>query len=413
HHQLKDKGILQEISYRLNDINSITGRIWYQYTDRQIPPTSVQTYSGQAQQDESWRASIDWIHNGQKVIWQIKSAWLDETIEFQDSLILLYTHNRFKTWLAEGQLSFKPLKNVDVASGLYTERVDATSANYPEPQQREQYAIFSSARWSLQQWTWRFQVREELTDDSWSPLLVDLSTEWYGIKSIILKASVSRNYRTPTLNDLYWSPGGNPDLVPEEGWTMESGIHYKSPQHKFYWNGSLTGYARNIDNWIMWMPPVKDVRNYWSPTNISEVNSSGLESRADINVKSGDWIFTTLIGLDLTWSTFGTSIPEFQIEKGDQLFYVPVENLSATFKTEWQDVTFYYQHHWFGDSPGINEDVDAANVGTLGLGYSWLKPKFGIDFLFQVDNVWDVPYRMIERRPMPGRGFELGMKVSL
>ena len=61
----------------------------------------------------------------------------------------------------------------------------------------------------------------------------------------------------------------------------------------------------------------------------------------------------------------------------------------------------------------INEDVDAANVGSLGLGYSWLRPQFGIDFLFQVDNVWDVPYRMIERRPMPGRGFDLGMKVSL
>jgi iron complex outermembrane receptor protein len=175
----------------------------------------------------------------------------------------------------------------------------------------------------------------------------------------------------------------------------------------------LTGYTRNIDQWIMWMPPIKDVRNYWSPTNISEVNSSGFECRIDANVKSGAWIFTTLIGLDMTWSTFGTDIQEFQIEKGDQLFYVPVENLSATFKTAWHNCTFYYQHHWFGDSPGINEDVAAANVGSLGIGFSWLRPKYGIDFLFQVDNVWDAPYRMIERRPMPGRGFELGMKVSL
>jgi len=37
----------------------------------------------------------------------------------------------------------------------------------------------------------------------------------------------------------------------------------------------------------------------------------------------------------------------------------------------------------------------------------------GMDLLLQVDNIWDVPYRMIERRPMPGRGFELGLKVSM
>lgn len=413
HHQLKDKGILQEIQYAFNNLNTITGRVWYQYSDRQIPPTSVQTYSGQAQQDESWRTSLEWMHTGEKIKWQLKSAYLDESIEFQDSLILLFTHNRFKTWLAEGQLSFRPLRNVDVASGLYTERVNATSDNYPVAQEREQYAIFSTARWSLEKWTWRLQLREEWTDEKWSPLLLDLSTEWYGIKSITLKASISRNYRIPTLNDLYWAPGGNPDLKPEDGWTMETGIHYKSPRRDVYWNGSLTGYARKIDQWIMWMPPIKDVRNYWSPTNIAEVNSKGLECRADANLKSGEWIFTLLAGVDLTWSTFGTSIPEFQIEEGDQLFYVPVENISTTFKTAWHNWSFYYQHHWFGSSPGINEDVDAANVGAAGLGYSWIKPKFGIDLLLQVDNLWDVPYRMIERRPMPGRGYELGMKISL
>jgi len=391
----------------------ITGRMWYQNTDRQIPPTSVQTTSAQAQQDEAWRSSIEWMHKGEKLKWQIKSAWLDERINYQDSLILLYTHNRFKTWLAEGQLSFRAFEKLDVAGGLYTERVEATSDNYPVGKERYQHAVFTTARWSMKKWIWRLQMREELTDDLWSPLLVDLGTEWYGMKSITLKASISRNYRAPTLNDLYWSPGGNPDLHPEQGWTIESGIHYKSRMHKFHLNGSLTGYARKIDDWIMWMPPVKDVRNFWSPINVSEVKSSGLECRAEGNMKAGHWLFTAQTGIDLTWSTFGTDIPEFQIEKGDQLFYVPVENISGTLKATFRGFHMYYQHHWFGQSPGINETVQAANVGSAGIGYSWLRQKYGLDLLLQVDNVWDVPYRMIERRPMPGRGFELGLKLSI
>jgi vitamin B12 transporter len=413
HHELKDNGLLQEIKFDFNEFNSLTGRVWYQYTDRQIPPTAVQTTSGQAQQDEDLRATLEWMHKGEHLKWQVKSAWLDESINYQDTLILLYTHNRFKTWLAEGELSFQAFKKVDIAGGLYTERVEATSDNYPEANKRYQHAVFTTARYSLEKWTWRFQMREELTDDHWSPLLLDVGTEWAGIKSITLKASVSRNYRTPTLNDLYWSPGGNPDLQPEQGWTVESGVHYKSPKNKIQWGGSLTGYARKIDDWIMWLPPVKDVRNFWSPTNLSEVNSTGLECRADGSMKAGAWNLSLQTGVDLTWSTFGTAIPDLQIEPGDQLFYVPIDNISGTIKATFQGWTMYYQHHWFGASTGINEDVQAANVGAAGLGYSWLKSKLGLDILLQVDNVWDVPYRMIERRPMPGRGFELGLKVSL
>lgn len=32
----------------------------------------------------------------------------------------------------------------------------------------------------------------------------------------MFKASIARNYRYPTLNDLYFKPGGNPDLRPRK-----------------------------------------------------------------------------------------------------------------------------------------------------------------------------------------------------
>lgn len=35
--------------------------------------------------------------------------------------------------------------------------------------------------------------------------------------NLVAKASVSRNFRFPTLNDLYFLPGGNPDLKNERG----------------------------------------------------------------------------------------------------------------------------------------------------------------------------------------------------
>lgn len=410
HHHLKNTGLLQEAMWNVNDREQWTARLWYQYADREIPPTSTQNTSKSSQQDDNLRVSLQWMRKGEKFNWQCKTAWLEESIDYQDSLILLYTHNHFRTWLAEAASSFRLFPGMSVTGGLYAEAVEATSANYDTGTSRHQYAAFTSAALVHGDWVWRLQMREEVTDDQWSPLLLDLSMEWSGIHDITLKTSLSRNYRTPTLNDLHWKPGGNPLLMPEQGWTLEAGINYSVSGRNTLFSSLLTAYTRTIDQWIMWMPPVKDVSNYWSPINIAEVNSKGLEVRASMRINANDWQFNGNLGLDFSWSVFGSPLPEFNINEGDQLFYVPVENALAGFTVGFRQWSGYYNHHWFGPSPGINEDVEAANVGSGGLNYNFTRHKIKWTLYLQADNIWNVPYRIIERRPMPGRSFAGGVR---
>lgn len=412
-HRVKDQGVLQEIMWVMNEKQKLVARAWYQHADRQIPPTSTQTTSKSAQQDDNFRASLHWHLIGDKVRWQLKTALLDESIDYQDSLILLYTHNRFQTWLAEAETAFRLTPDIDFTGGLYTERVEAKSDNYLSNRIRHQHAAFISLRETRPSWLYRLQVREEYTDGSWSPLLLDFSAEWSGLKKWIWKTSLSRNYRLPTLNDLYWRPGGNSGLQPESGWTVESGLDYKYNMEHIQFSGSLTGYFRKVDQWIMWLPPVKDVRNYWSPINIAEVNSRGMEWRMTSSWNTAQWRVQLHTSADLTWSTFGSALPDLHIEPGDQLFYVPVENVMIRLQAGFHRWSGFYQHHWFGDSPGINEAVQAGNVGAVGLSYDWERKGFGASIYAQSENIWDVPYRLIERRPMPGRSFELGIRLSL
>jgi len=412
HNNLENYGLLQEVGWMINEREQLTARLWYQYADRQIPPTSTQTTSKSAQQDESLRMSLQWMRTGEKFSWQCKTAWLDEQIDFQDSLILLFTHNQFRTWLAEAETSVRLAPGISLAGGLYAEFVEAQSVNYDTGTTRQQYAAFTSLGVIKGDWVWRFQMREEVTDNQWSPLLLDLSAEWSGIRHITLKSSISRNYRTPTLNDLHWRPGGNPDLVPEQGWTFEAGVNYNGKGKKSMFTSSLTAYVRTIDQWIMWMPPVKDVRNYWSPINIAEVNSRGFEARGSLDIVAHNWLVNVNAGLDLTWSTFGAPLPDFMISEGDQLFYVPVENALGGLRISNAHWTGFYSHHWFGASTGINEDVKAGNVGTAGLNYNFSHDKLKWTLYLQADNVWNVPYRIIERRPMPGRSFVGGVRFA-
>ena len=62
------------------------------------------------------------------------------------------------------------------------------------------------------------------------------------------KASVSRNYRFPTLNDLYFLPGGNPGLNSEKGVAYEAGLIDIDKFDTVYGNDSrMIGY-KNVRN---------------------------------------------------------------------------------------------------------------------------------------------------------------------
>lgn len=411
HHKLINRGWLQEAYLPINEKHSVTARLWYQFADRQVPPTSTQTNSKAAQQDEALRCAFQWNHTMSQSQWQVKVGWLNERIDFQDSLILLYAHNRFTTWLAEGSISKALSDEIFLMGGIYTEIVKGRSGNYGEAHTRDQTAMYTSLRWHPGIFLVRLQAREEVTGGSWSPLLVDLAGELNFLKGVALKSSVSRNYRTPTLNDLYWRPGGNPALKPEDGWTYEAGVSYNASTTHIDFQSSFTAYTRTINDWIMWMPPVKDGNNFWAPLNIARVRSQGFESRAAISWENESLKASLNAGADLTWSTFQEPLDEFRIDIGDQLFYVPVENFFTGFDFHYRNVSFHYDHHYFGQSPGINEPVQAYSLGNAGFSFEFNSLPVHWTFYVEAENVWDTPYRIIERRPMPGRSFRGGLKI--
>lgn len=412
HGALAHHAILQEAWWDLRKAGELNLGVWYQQADRQIPPTSVQTVSRAAQQDENFRAFLQWRKSAFAWCAEGRLAFLDETIDYQDSLILLYTSNRFKTWIAEGSLAGQLGSRGYLAGGLYTERVAASSGNYVGEVMRHQQAAYISGRIRTGSWIWRLQAREERTDGQWSPLLWDAGAMWEAGKFITAKTSLSRNYRIPTLNDLVWRPGGNPDLNPEKGTSWEAGVSWDKPGAHARWTGSVTGYLRRVEDWIMWLPPVREVRDYWSPVNIARVNSKGIETRMTWSGRAGQLSAGLDAGLDLTWSRFAGDIPDLGITSGDQMLYVPVENLMAGLRLGWRQFSLVYRHNCFGASPGINEKVQGANIGMANLGYRRQKAKVDLSVFLQVDNVWNVPYRYIERRPMPGRGVQAGVRIG-
>ena len=57
-------------------------------------------------------------------------------------------------------------------------------------------------------------------------------------------------YRFPTINDLYWNPGGNRNLNPENGYSADFGLLWTKnyPNTKLYFEPTI--YSRWIEDWI-------------------------------------------------------------------------------------------------------------------------------------------------------------------
>jgi len=72
-------------------------------------------------------------------------------------------------------------------------------------------------------WKNEFGVRKEFTDNYESPVLFSLGSSYQVSKLYNLKLNLSRNFRIPTYNDLYWDQGGNLNLKPESSYQGEIG----------------------------------------------------------------------------------------------------------------------------------------------------------------------------------------------
>ena len=99
-------------------------------------------------------------------------------------------------------------------------------------------------------------------------------------KQLFFSGSVARNSHPPTLNDLYYLPGGNPDLKSEKGTLVDfgSGDDFKLGSNQIH--AGISFFYSRVNNWIIWLPTFQ---GFWEPGNIEKVVSRGLEANAGWN----------------------------------------------------------------------------------------------------------------------------------
>ena len=264
-------------------------------------------------------------------------------------------------------------------------------------------------------------VREEMYGNEWSPIIPAFFIDgvlWPRI-NLMAKASVSRNYRFPTLNDMYFLPGGNPNLKKESGWTYDAGLSFAVGRENLYTlSGSATWFDSYINDWIIWLPTTK---GFFSPRNIKDVHAYGVELKADALFQLSENWKLDLSG-SFSWTpsiNHGEPLSPADQSIGKQLPYVPEYTASVIGKLSYKTFSFMYKWNYYSEryTMSSNDVTLTGKLPTYFMSNIAIEKNLLFSFAdfsikFNINNLFNEEYLSVLSRPMPGINFQLFLGIT-
>ncbi len=264
-------------------------------------------------------------------------------------------------------------------------------------------------------------LREDMYGTKWAPLIPAFFIDGLVSRTgnIMLRASVSRNYRFPTLNDLYFLPGGNPDLKNEHGFSYDAGMSFETGEKDVYSiSGSATWFDSYIDDWIIWLPTTK---GFFSPRNVKKVHAYGVELKGGVTIQPIKEWYLDLNG-SYSWTPSvndGEKMSPADQSVGKQLPYVPKHSASLTGRLSWRTWSFLYKWAYYSERFTMSSN-DYTLTGHLPKYFmSNISLEKGLNFKpmdiqlkLAVNNLFNEEYLSVLSRPMPGINFEFFIGIT-
>ncbi|MFM7022144.1 MAG: TonB-dependent receptor plug domain-containing protein [Flavobacteriales bacterium] len=402
----KAYGILSENAFKVGERQQLNVAFWYQFNDRNIPPTMTQLTSDNKQKDEFYRATASWQYKGNKANYFIRTAYFDEGLDYNSSV------SRSQTSITEAEMRYVFSLAHSVNIGANETFARASSEGYAKTLQQNRASLFASYKYQSGKISATLSAREEIVDQQMLPFTYSLGADYKMKKWLSAKISVSKVYRVPTLNDLYWNPGGNPDLLPESGYSEDAGVVIHLEQKKkitFHFEGTL--FNRNIDNWIIWLPGA----SYWSPQNMMKVWSRGMESVSKVSFEGGKLKYGISLLTNYTVSTNQQSKTEGDASVGRQLIYVPMYSGHAKLFVGFRGFYLSYTHSYTGyryTSTDNTQYLTPYYIANVHLSKNIDLKKIQLSLFAQIDNLFNAQYQVVLSRPMPLRYYNVGLSIK-
>ena len=442
----KDLHLLQEVYYNTLKGDRFGLNAWYINSNRELPMLTTDygdaTDFENRQREQTFRSVLSWDHIKEKWKLGVKGGYIHTWMAYDyrrevapdNWASMTRSRSKVNTFYGQAEGEYAPDKKWFFTSNvsMYQHLVrsedknvilqDGSKAIVGYDKGRIELSGSVSAKWQpFEPVGLSVVLREEMSGDKWASLIPAFFID--GLLSrkgnIMVKASVSRNYRFPTLNDLYFLPGGNPDLKNEQGFSYDAGISFDVGKEKVYkLGGGMNWFDSYIEDWIIWLPTTK---GFFSPRNVKKVHAYGIEVKANLAVLPvKDWLID--LNGSYSWTPSineGEKMSPADQSVGKQLPYVPEHSASLTGRLSWQTWAFLYKWAFYSERFTMSSN-DYTLTGHLPRYFmSNISLEKGLSFKpvdiqlkFAVNNLFNEDYLSVLSRPMPSINFELFIGIT-
>lgn len=415
HAQNENYGLVQVLGWKPNEFNLLSAKIWHNRLWRELPPPQVAAADDATlMRDVNTAGALSWTHQKEKTQLLVLSGFSQMDNRFTDPAAGQNASTKGFSWQNEVRV-VRNFKNeaIEVKAGIEqrADWIDATG--YASELKQHSFGGFAAVNVHItRDLVVDALLREEYSGSQFSPVLGSLAAIWKPGSSSV-KLSFARNYRSPSLNERFWSPGGNPDLKPETIRNLEIGYAYHKRTGKCKLELEITGYRNFIDNWVMWLP----AGAYWSPQNIKKVINTGAEAEILWQRELGPWVATATVSYAWTNSLNAEFYGGDNSATGKQLIYVPQHKFTSGAQLSYHKFALAYDfllHGKYFISSDNKAYMPAFSLSDLRFSYTFQKAASGkFDFSASVNNLFNEQYQLIPYRPEMGINFQIGLCFTL
>lgn len=436
-----DVHVMQEIGYDATKSDKLNLAVWYSYSKRGLPFLSVDYKDDSDFTNETKKSTIrsivSWNHH--KADWtmtvraghsysDIAYDYFTKRADVQTDIT--HSQSYTNTVFAQGNADWNITSQLLLTGGVsiyynHVKSADRSPFHIGENfnQGRADTDANLQLRWRpLDRLTLSGIVREEAHGTKWLAPIPALFTDFilYKPLNLVLKASVARNYRYPSMDDLYFQPGGNPELQPEKGIAVDGGIEMSVRRKAWMVKGNISAFDSHITDWILWTPNVK---GFWEPSNVKKVHNYGIEAMLNTEFMLARDLKLAVAG-NYAWTpskNLGEQLNADDESYGKQLCYVPEYSANINGRIAWRSWTLSYQWTYYSERYTTSSNDVGYIIGRL---IPYYNSDMSIERTFQlknvslsvkaaVNNLLSAEYATVLSHPLPRRNYELYFTIKL
>ena len=385
-----------------------------QIIEREIPSGFLESPSSAFQNDINHRIFSSLKHRFLNSYVQFKSAYYDEKNTYTDSVRSIFGNNPCKTFINQIDFS-KSINNFNILKiNLTNSLASSNGNNYLGKAEINRTSITGSYKLNNPKYRLKHLITSSVLfdDKNLSPLTFSYSLKREFYNNFNLYFNAGKVYRFPTINDLFWSPGGNLDLLPEKGYTSDIGVIWNKNIHKVSLSFEPSLYSRWIDNWILWQPN----GSFWSPMNVKKVWNRGIETSSKFHFKNKKIIYEFTLKTAYNMSTNINVYDANNNSLDKQLIYTPHYKLVFKSQINYKDFTLTYLHNYTGyrfTSRDNESFLPSFNLGRLFLSFRLKLKNNSAKIFYKINNLYNTNYQVVLNRPMPLINHEIGINFKI